>query len=168
MEKELFMYIPSDRASYYHNETLLCREAMDNFPSAGEEIVLSGDCYAAGCWTASVSHSMRSLEKPIHAVADAIGGINLPRAIELSQWGEIHREIDNKVKQLRMIPLTAARDEEIAFYSHLNLEFGYFNDIWRRFVAHSRKSYDAPQAKSAMEHVIEFINSAARKGLKEP
>ena len=167
MEKELFMYIPADRANYYHNSELLSSEAMNNFPDAGEEIMLSGDCYAAACWTASVAHSMRSLEKPIYAVADAIGGINLPKAIELSQWGEIHREIDNKVKALRMTPLSAVRDEEIAFYSTLNLEFGYFNDIWRRFVAHSRKTYDANQAKSAMGHVIAFIDSAAKRGLKQ-
>jgi hypothetical protein len=167
MEKELFMYIPAERAQYYHNQALLSSQAMDNFPDAGEEIMLSGDCYAAGCWTASVTHSMRALEKPIHAVADAIGGVNLPKTIELSQWGEIHREIDNKVTKLRGAPLTSQRDEEIAFYSTLNLEFGYFNGIWRRFVAHSRKTYDSPQSKSAMAHVIAFVDTAAKKGLKQ-
>jgi hypothetical protein len=107
------------------------------------------------------------LEKPICSVADAIGGVNLPKGIELSTWGQIHREINNKVTSLRNAPHTVARDEEIAFYSILDLEFGYFNDIWRRFVAHSRESYDAPQAKSAMGHVAEFVGQAAKKGLKE-
>jgi len=167
MEKQMFMYISPERARYYHSNKLLSSQTMDGFPTAGEEIMLAGDCYAAGCWTASVMHSMRSLEKPIHAVADSIGGINLPKAIEVSTWGEIHREIDKKVQQLRQTPLTPARDEEIAFYSNLNLEFGYFNDIWRRFVAHSRKSYDASQAKSALQHVIAFADQAAAKGLKE-
>jgi hypothetical protein len=167
MEKEMFMYISPERAHYYHNEELLSSEATNNFQASAEEIILAGDCYAAGCWTASVMHSMRSLEKPIQAIADSIGGINIPKAIEVSTWGEIHREIDEKIKKLRGTPLTPSRDEEIAFYSSLNLEFGYFNDTWRRFAAHSRKSYDAPQAKSALQHVIAFIDQAAAKGLKE-
>ena len=59
MEKEMFMYIPPERAHYYHNKNLLSPAAMSNFLNAGEEIVLAGDCFAAGCWTASVMHSMR-------------------------------------------------------------------------------------------------------------
>jgi hypothetical protein len=166
LEKELFMHIPSSRSEYYQNRKLLSRQSVTNFPSSVEEITEAGNCYAANCYTASVLHSMRSLEKPIHALGIKLN-ITLPKAIEVSQWGEIHREINNKVTALRMTPLTPARDEEIAFYSGLNLEFGYFNDVWRRFVAHARKSYDQPQALSAMQHVIAFIDKASADGLKE-
>jgi hypothetical protein len=167
MEKETFMYVSPDRASYYHNKKLLSPESIASFPSATEEIILAGDCYAVACWTASVMHSMRSLEKPIYSVASAIGGINLSKEIEFSTWGKIHREIDANVQKLRNTAHTAARDEEIAFYSSLNLEFGYFNDVCRKFAAHSRKNYDALQAKSALQHVIAFIDQAAARGLKE-
>jgi hypothetical protein len=112
-------------------------------------------------------HAMRALEKPIHSVADAIGGINLPKDIELAQWGQIHGEIDKKIKMLRNSQHTSVRDQELAFYSELNLEFGYFNDVWRRFVAHSRQSYDELQAKSVMDHVSAFIDRAAKMGLSE-
>jgi hypothetical protein len=47
-------------------------------------------------------------------------------------------DVVREVVKLRGTPLTPQRDEDIAFYSTLNLEFGYFNDIWRRFVARRR------------------------------
>jgi hypothetical protein len=86
---------------------------------------------------------------------------------QVSSWGKIHREIDNKVKQLRNVKHTSSRDADLAFFSEANMEFGYFKDAWRNFVAHSRKTYDSPQALSALQHVIKFIEGLSQKGLKE-
>jgi hypothetical protein len=165
LEKQLFMFLPPEEAKFYSKSNLLKPLASENFPSALNEITEAGSCYACGLSTASVFHSMRALEKPFQSLAKELR-VQLSKEIEFSTWGELHLEIDKRIAVLRLQKRTKRRIEELTFYCQANLEFGYFKDAWRNFVMHAHKDYDGPQALSALNHVIAFVETLATR-LKE-
>jgi len=138
MKKRLYFFMPLDKANFY-DRSLLNAVGAAVFSTADAELRLASTCYATNLDTASVSHSMRAIETPIKAIAKRLR-VKLAKDIDLATWGDIHREIDNKIKALRLTRHTKRRDEEIAFYAEANTEFGYFKDVWRNFVSHSRKN----------------------------
>jgi hypothetical protein len=166
LQKQLFMFIPPEEARFYEKSSLLSSLASENFPSTLKEITEAGSCYACGLHTACVFHSMRALERPFQSLAKELR-VSLSKDIELATWGQLHVEIDKKLGILRNQKHTIKRDQELAFYSQANLEFGYFKDTWRNFVAHARKDYDGPQAISALNHVVAFVEILGTR-LKEP
>ena len=166
LKKQLFMFLPPEEARFYGKNDLLKPLASQNFPSALKEITEAGSCYACGLNTASVFHSMRALEQPFRTLAKDLR-VTLSKDIELATWGDLYREVDKKLGILRNQRHTTKRDSALDFYCRVNLEFGYFKDAWRNFVAHDRKDYDGPQAVSALNHVIAFIETLANNGMKE-
>jgi hypothetical protein len=165
LREQLFMFLPPEEARFYDKNNLLKPLASENFSSALKEITEAGSCYACGLNTASVFHSMRALEKPFRVLAKELR-VQLSKEVQFSTWGELHREIDERIVGLRSQKQTKKRNEELAFYCQANLEFGYFKDAWRNFVMHVHKDYDGPQAISALNHVIAFVEILATR-LKE-
>jgi hypothetical protein len=165
LQKQLFMFLPPEEARFYDKGNLLKPIASENFPSALKEITEAGSCYACGLNTASVFHSMRAIEKPFQSLAKELRVV-LSKDIELATWGDLYQGIDKKLGILRNQKHTKKRDEEPAFYCQANLEFGYFKDAWRNFMAHARKDYDGPQAVSVLNHVVAFVEILATR-LKE-
>jgi hypothetical protein len=122
--KEKFLKIDRDKASLYKPASILSELARMAFKESEVELILAATSYAVGLDTASVFHSMRSLEKPIHALAKKLR-IKLSKEIELATWGEIHTPIKTKTERLRNARHTKARDEQIEVYSNAGLHFGY-------------------------------------------
>ncbi len=162
LKEQLFMFLPPEEARFYDKNNLLRPLASENFPSALKEITEAGSCYACGLDTASVFHSMRAIEKPFQSLAKDLQ-IQISKEIEFSTWGELHRKIDERIAVLRPQKQTKKGKEELAFYCQANLEFGYFKDAWRNFVMHAHKDYDGPQALSALNHVIAFVEILATR-----
>jgi hypothetical protein len=161
-----FMYIPEIKAVHYKNGNVLNKTAREAFPTAYEELIEAGNCYAAGRDDACVFHAMRALECPIKVLAKAIG-VPLSKDIDLLTWGEFDREIAAQVNRLRNTGHTKERDEQIKFYSDLGTQFGYLQHSFRDYVCHGREHYDEKQAHSALDHGKDFVERLAREGLRE-
>jgi hypothetical protein len=55
-----FFYLPTENAKYFRQGNLF--GVKDEFPEANKEIILAGNCYATGNYTACVFHLMRAVE----------------------------------------------------------------------------------------------------------
>ncbi len=70
LERRKFMFITPDQAAYWNNPKLFGRAFISSFSSAAKfELVETGNCYAAGRWTACVYHSMRLAEYGLRKLA---------------------------------------------------------------------------------------------------
>jgi len=156
----IFLEIEKDKTTFYKPISLLSEITRMRFPDSDRELRSAATSYAVGLSTACVFYSMRSLEKPIHALARNLR-VKLSKHTELETWGNIHREITSKVESLRKLRHTKARDEQLRFYSNAGIEFGYLKDAWRNYVSHGRKSYEPMEALIALQHSMSFVEGLA-------
>lgn len=162
----LFMYIPPDKAEHYKNTNVLDKLTRTAFPSAYEELIEAGNCYAFDCNTACVFHAMRSLEQPIQALAANIP-VTMSKDIDVACWGDFIGAIDKQLMHLRNTPHTSERDKRLQFFSEARMKFACFKDAWRNFVAHGRQSYDADSAFAVLSETSAFVEKLAQEGLRE-
>jgi hypothetical protein len=106
--KEKFLKIDRDKASLYKPASILSELARMAFKESEVELILAATSYAVGLDTASVFHSMRSLEKPIHALAKKLR-IKLSKEIELATWGETLRA---NIRETPVVPLINEQGEK--------------------------------------------------------
>jgi hypothetical protein len=163
IEKEfkdrLFMYIPADRASYYDKDSLFGDEVRSSFPSAAFDIMESGNCYAAACYTATVFHLMRVLEIGLSVLAGQFG---VPA--DHTNWHNIIEQIEAKVRTMGSDPnkvQTWKEDQE--FYSQAASHFMIVKDAWRNYTAHARGKYSQEQALSIMMNVRVFMQTLSKR-----
>ena len=165
LQTQLFLFIPAHRAKYY--ELTLPSTVTVAFPTAAQELVLSGNAIAAGFPTASVFHAMRAAETGIHVMARALG-VTFSFPIELAEWGKIVAELEPKINELKGGARSTARDEDLRFYSEAAAQFRYFNNGWRIRVSHSRATYEEPQAISLFDHTCDFFQTLATRLREQP
>jgi hypothetical protein len=166
LDCRLFLFIPAAEAESYKNENVLTKPARDAFPSAYAELIEAGNCYAAGRSDACVFHAMRSLERPIKALAKKLRA-KLSKRPEAATWGEFLSAIDNNLKALSNAKRSTKRDAKLNFYSEARTEFSCFKDAWRNFVMHGREHYKAEKAKAILDHTCDFVERLVQEGLKE-
>jgi hypothetical protein len=157
----LFFYVPSERAKFYDNNDILGDDARVAFPSAYRELKAAGNCLACGQWTASVFHTMRAAEIGVRTMGQSLG-VSFPnKPLERAEWQQILDQSDSKIKAIGQQPKTAARNNDLHFYSQAAAEFRYLKDGWRIEVAHSRASYDEDEATKILNHTCDFFEVLA-------
>jgi HEPN domain-containing protein len=165
-----FLMIPASEARYFNNKQPFGETVHGSFPSSRHDVRESWNCFALGRYTACVFHSMRVLEKGLHALVHDLNnnhsaGIVFSETVEEANWGNIISEIQlalenpKRTKRLNPIPDKG----RMGFYSRASLEFEYFKNAWRDDVSHSRKSYDESSARSVMNHVEAFMRILAER-----
>jgi hypothetical protein len=158
--QQIFLKIDKDKTVFYRPTTVLSELTRMTFPDAESDLREAATSYAVGLNTASVFYSMRSLEKPIHALAKKLR-VKLSKHIDLATWGEIHTSIKTKTDRMRNKRHTKARDKQLKFYSDAGAEFGFLKDSWRNYVSHARETYNPLQALQAFQHSMAFIENLA-------
>jgi hypothetical protein len=135
-----------------------------SFHSVIYDLLNAGRCYAFEQNTASVFHSMRVLEKGLHALAIKIG---VPEAPSLEQWHNVIEQIESKIKDLHDLKKSVYKSETLKQYSDAALEFRYFKEAWRNHAVHSREKYTDTDALRVLTHVRLFMLSLVQSGVQE-
>ena len=139
------------------------KEVREAFPSAQEDINEAGYCLAVDANTAAVYHLICAAEHGLRALAKDRRIKFAKGPIELQQWGDIIRELDKAVAGIGNWPKSKARELAHEFYNKAVKECRFFNDAYRRHVAHARRHYDRNEALSAMNHARDFMQLLAER-----
>lgn len=159
-----FVFIPGDRWQYFESGNLFDLPRPSPIPSADQDIRDAGNAYALDLHTACVFHLMRVAEIGLRVFAKHLR-VTLPKKkgqpvpLAWAQWEDVLKAIHNKIDLLTVAPGKSAphKAEIRAFYRGVFGEFQAFKDVYRNEIMHVRRTYDQPEAASALEHVGEFI-----------
>lgn len=132
------------------------------FPSAVDDIHEAGYCMAVEANTAAVYHLMCTVEHGLRALAkDRRVKVKKNRPIEMEQWGDIVKKLEDKVKEIDQWPASLVREQAREFYNLALKDSRSFNEAYRKHIAHARRHYDRNEALSVMEHVSHFMQTLA-------
>jgi HEPN domain-containing protein len=163
---KLLVFVPSHRRKYFHHRDFVDPIILKAFPGPHAELRSAGQSFAVGLYTATVFHAMRAVEVGLRSMASDLE-VTLPEGIENAQWETLIRHIESKIQAMKDLPKTPEKADLLHFYSDASMQFRYFKDGWRVRAAHSKATFDEPQAKIAVDHAQEFFKMLATK-LKEP
>ena len=155
-----FAFIPALNARFFEQEKLFGETVHAAFPETRQDIKDAGNCFAADLNTAAVFHLMRVAEIGLRKLAKPLK-IKLSCQIEFATWGNVMTAIDNELQKIKSTPRTKARDKKLQHYSQLLLDIRAFQHLWRDPVSHLRGRYDELQARSAFNHVRDFMQKLA-------
>lgn len=163
-DKKLFLYVTKEEARYYEQDALFGTAVKQAFPSADPDIKRVGNCLAAELYTASVFHLMRAAERGMRTLAwDRRIKFKNGAPLEMQEWGEIIKAVEKEVENIRNWPNRSglAKSQAHEFYNGALSEFRGFKDAWRNHVMHSRRDYEADEAKGIKAHVQRFLQALA-------
>jgi hypothetical protein len=133
-------------------------EVANAFPSCARDIQKAGSCYALGQGDACVHHLMLVLERGLNALATKVGV-----SFHYADWQKLIVQIETILKS-GAVP----RGPELDFYRHVNANFGFLKEAYRKHSAHARDDpYDMDKAISILNHVRSFMQELAKGGLSE-
>lgn len=157
-----FLWVQKDRSACVNADALFGDKVKAAFPSASEDIMEAGNCFAAECNTAAVFHLMRVAEIGLRALARD-RRITTPKKqpLELATWEEIIKQLEDAEKAIQGYPKTLAREAQYDFYHGALMQFRAFKNAFRNQIMHTRKSYDRLRAESVFNHVREFMQILA-------
>jgi hypothetical protein len=168
-----FFVLEEGETNHFNLKHAFGEAVYTNFESTRHDVREAKNCFILDRYTACVFHSMRVVEKGLHALVHDLNSkfgaaIIFNKDIEYMNWGNIidktEKEIGKLLDPSRKPPLVP---DELKFYSEAGKEFVYFKNAWRDDVAHSRSSYsDVNETKAIMNHVEAFMRKLATK-LKE-
>jgi hypothetical protein len=172
LSTRLCLFVHADRAVHYVSrvspgpEPLFGKSVADTFPSTQADANDAGRCFAFEQNTASVFHSMRVLEKGLHAFAETLG-ITPKIPVVLQDWYNIIDQIETAIRKQQSLPKSIYKNETLQFYSEAATQFRYFKDAWRNHAMHSRVKYEEADALRVLVHVKDFMQTLAANGLRE-
>ena len=162
-----FMFVPSDQASYWDNRELFGEDFRAEFPAAAvAEGIETGNCFAAGRWTACVFHCMRVAEYGLRKIAQTLKVKTTHKGkvypVEYADWEHVIDAIKVKIADIRKIPRGPKREELLRAYSSAADHCEYMKDIWRNEASHTRRLYNKVNCLSAISDVQGFIQSVPK------
>ena len=167
-----FLQIQHDRAEFFPSTVVpmstaarfdFGKDVRDAFPSATEDINEAGYCLAVEANTAAVYHLICAAEHGLRALAKD-RRVVFPRGpIELQQWGDIIAKLEKEIAQIPNWPKSLARESALEFYGRTVKECRFFNEAYRRHIAHARRHYDRNEGLTAMNHARDFMCLLATK-----
>jgi hypothetical protein len=166
LESRKFMFMPSDQAEYWDNLELFGDDFMISFPAAAiEEMRESGNCFAAGRWTAAVFHCMRVAEYGLRRLARnlkvTISHKGKICPIEYGDWNTVITAVRNKIIEVRKLPNSPKKEHNIQFYSNAADRCEYMKDIWRNEISHARRRYSKSESLAVINRVRDFVQPFA-------
>jgi hypothetical protein len=161
-----FFHVPERMLEFYDKPW--CGDKVETaFGSANKDIREAGNSFALGRSSAAVFHCMGILQRGLYALAKEVN-VQFKAGIELENWKNIidklEVEVDILLKDIEQKhPKSSEKDATLAFYSRLAMEFRYFKNAWRNYIAHLREVYDEQDARMVMEHVRSFMQRLAER-----
>jgi hypothetical protein len=167
----LFMYIPPDKAEYYHpwgeerrvkrgEEVPLFGNAVaTKFPSTNYDIREAGNSFAFYSCSACVYHLMGVLEIGLMVLAKRFNV-----STDRTNWHNIIEQIEAKIKGMGNDPNRASNwKEEQEFYSQVATHFMFLKEGWRNYTEHHRGKYNSKEAEIILVNVRSFMQKLAVK-----
>jgi hypothetical protein len=133
-----------------------------NLPDAHRELVQAQFCYVADNDTACAYHAMGAAEYGLQALAKRL---RIPRH-QQATWGQLIKNIRSKLEKMQGQVKTAKRNQELDFYSQLLDQCAFFNEHWRKQIAHLPPRYTAAEALNALTRSAEFLKLLSERGMK--
>lgn len=160
--RQRFITVDPEMKDMVDNETVFGERVRDAFPDAIYDMMEAGNCLAIRCDTAAVFHLMRVAEFGLRALARD-RRIQLPKKLplDLGTWEDILKRLEGAEDAIRNYPKTLAREAQYDFYHGAMMEFKRFKNKFRNVVMHNRYMYDHDEAKSAFNHVKDFMRILA-------
>lgn len=158
LSDQLLYVIEPWNSGYMGEEGELSLATFKAFPDAAWDVAESAKCIALDRATASVFHSMRSLETIIDDLCKETGVV--PKN---PNWGAVLGQITdavNKFSATSQGPTWRARQH---FYSTVTAHLNSCKNAWRNYVAHGHEKYDITTAKTVLNGVKSFLNDYAKK-----
>jgi hypothetical protein len=152
--ERLFLYIPPKRAEKYHQPDLFGAEVRNAFPSAGFDIEESGNCFAAGRFTASVMHLGRVVEVALRTLAES--ELGLPHRHD---WGKSLSDIEKELE--KRYKAAGARTPDEMFYAESAAQIGHIKTAWRNPTMHVDRIYTEEIAEAIMGAIKSFMRHLA-------
>jgi hypothetical protein len=141
------------------------------FPSAKSDISWAIYSNITANWTACVFYLMRAVEHAMREVAlllgiKKIGKKKIP--IDYARWQMVCDALHSKIDKLQASPIGPKKAAELQFYSRVASEIEWFNEIWRKNVAHARTLYRPSDADNAMIRARDFFQLLATRIKEKP
>ncbi len=146
--------VPGLKTEYCDQKDAFGPDVSRAFPSAEDDIVDAGNCYAVGLNTACVFHLMRVVEKGIRALAINMG-IPLPYTSE--EWGRILEKMEKRTEEIEKEPRSVEKIRKQQLYGECIIDTRSFKNAWRNHVMHGLQSYSERDAEKIMGHAKDFM-----------
>lgn len=168
-----FLFVASDRLSYYDNENLFGAAAVKRFPMAKADIIAAGNCLCAECDTAAVFHLMRVFEWALRTLCgelsmkrmadyDKVQGRFKYMPTDFAIWEKILNQLPRKVEQrLRLLRPGLKRQKLQEYYGSALEDIKGVKDVWRNHVMHTRKTFNRDDAMAVFSHVNSIMGRLA-------
>jgi len=114
---------------------------------------------------ACIFHAMRAAEICLRLTAESLPNVQLPP--DIPGWHLIIEKIESEIRDMKQLPKTQSRDEDLEFYSAGAAQFRYFKEAWRTTYPTQKKSYDEETARVVFGGVRDFVSTLPAR-LKEP
>jgi len=151
LRNNLFMFVPSDRASYYSQAELFGEQVNRRFPQCQQDIEEAGSCYASGRGTAVAFHLMRVMEATVQELGAALG-ITLTNE---KDWHNILEEVNKAIKKL------PAKAERTIKLSQVSGNLYNVKLAWRNPTMHPKIIYTMEEARDLLLSVQSFARELA-------
>jgi hypothetical protein len=156
LANKLFMYIPSNRFSYYSEANLFGDEVENklsslSLSSVSADIAEAGRCFALDRWTATVFHLMRVLETGVREFGRMLG-------VDLSRrhlWNEILLDADGQIQAM-------PRGERREACQQIHAALHAVRVAWRNPTMHGvERTYVEPEAEQIWNCSKAFMQALA-------
>jgi hypothetical protein len=137
------------------------RHAM---PDAHYELINAQRCYGTDNDAACVYHSLNAAEYALRAIAQRF---KIPKK-QHDTWGTMLVALRAKIEELQQKKPTKQRNAMLDYYSELLDQCVFFNEHWRKKVAHLPPRYTSAEALDALTRSGEFVKLLVGHGLKLP
>lgn len=135
-----------------------------HLPDAHHELVQAQHCYLADNDTACAYHAMGAAEYGLRALAKRL---RIPKHLQAT-WGQLIKNLRTKIDKMQGRTKTAKRNQELDFYSQLLDQCVFFNEHWRKQIAHLPPRYTAAEALNALTRSAEFVKLLVEHGMQLP
>lgn len=155
-------YIVPDAKRDYASGRFLIDDLKASFPSASEDLIEAGRCYAFGRWRATIFHLIRAAEGGLKALARAAG---VKGRIDFKEWGQVIRGIEEKVAVVDKWRRGGARANALEFYRGALADARALNNVWRTANLHVRQGIlsDEDDARKAFDRTLDFLKLLATR-----
>ncbi len=150
IKRRFFLIDPAEMS--YHNSSFIDPIIIEHFPSASYDLAESGKCLTYHRFTASVCHSMRSLEVGLECFKE-----HLQANPADSNWGTILNSCLTAIRNLpNKHPRSEAWKEDQRWASECATDFTLFKDAWRNLAMHRKEVFLQGQATDILKSVCRF------------
>jgi hypothetical protein len=126
------------------------------------QVIKAQSCYLTDNDPACVYHAMGAAEYGLRALAKRLR-IKQPMQ---ATWGILIKNLRNKIEELQGTTKSTKRNERLDFYSSLLDQCVFFNEHWRKSIAHLPKEYTGEEALNALRRSAGFLKTLVQHGMK--